>query len=301
MSRDGGGPLKHGVSALRWRVAAEGGDFRGEVCRTTLTLRVRGLGAASWEVVSAVWMARAQFLLALAGTKGVVPPDRRGRRWMVVASAVRCVGSAETLRVRGPGAASWEVVSAVRMARAQLLLALAGTKGVVSPGRRGQVMAAPAARCARRRRPSWRAVWARRAVGRPLFGRLGPLKEGTGVRRGGFVRSCREALQGLLVFSVQEPCAAAFLGRAGEAPYAPALPTSGHGSGVRVALFSLVRCPAAPRLHTHRQAQGGLPLGAGIVSPSLANAPRSARFPLRFSSPLSLFLSRPHAGRHAAL
>ena len=31
---------------------------------------------------------------------------------------------------------------------------------------------------------------------------------------------------------------------------APALPTSGHGSSVRVALFSLVRCPAAPRLHT---------------------------------------------------
>ena len=81
--------------------------------------------------------------------------------------------------------------------------------------------------------------------------------------------------------------------RMGEAPYAPALPTSGHGSGVRVALFSLVRCPAAPRLHTHRQAQGGLPLGAGIVSPSLANAPRSARFPLRFTPlvPLSLSFS----------
>ena len=67
--------------------------------------------------------------------------------------------------------------------------------------------------------------------------------------------------------------------------------TSGHGSGVRVALSSLVRCPAAPRLHTHWQAQGGLPLGAGTVSPSLASAPRFARSPLRFSSPLSLSLS----------
>ena len=66
-------------------------------------------------------------------------------------------------------------------------------------------------------------------------------------------------------------------------------PICGRVGAQGLPFSSSVRCSAAARRHTHTPAcHPGLPLGAGIVSPPLANAPRSARFTTTLVSHVSL-------------